>query len=248
MTALAGLLLLPATAVAGALPGKSAVALPARVHRIVLHTLGGPFYRDPAWRFRFLSPPETFALWKPRFGAHWIVASDGAIWPRHPRPGEPASRVPPAEPPDAAWSEKLAREASPVYSHVHGANEDSVGIEIAHSGRSDDPFPAEQVRSVAWLVRALLEMSRGRLDASSVVGHKDLDTRPAYEPDSCQSGCAFYSDDAGRVYRRRVDPPEALFRALAGEGLVVPRNRKEHDEELLRAEAIPQDRIPRLIR
>jgi len=247
MTALAGLLLLPATAVAGALSLGPAVALPARVHRIVLHTLGGPFYRDPAWRFRFLSPPETFALWKPRFGAHWIVAADGAIWPRHPRPGEAASRVPPAEPPDAAWAEKLAREASPVYSHVHGANEDSVGIEIAHSGKSDDPFPAAQVRSVAWLVRALLDLSHGRLDVTKIVGHKDLDGRPAYEPDSCQAGCPYYADDEGRGYRRRVDPPETLFTALAGQGLVVPRGGHD-DGQLLRAEAIPEDRIPRLIR
>jgi hypothetical protein len=252
MTALAWLLLLPATAVAGGASGTHGGALPARVQRIVLHTLGGPFYRDPAWRFRFLSPPETFSLWKPRFGAHWIVGTDGAIWPRHPRAGEAASRVPPDGPVDAAWAEELAREARPVYSHVHGANEDSVGIEVAHSGRSGDPFPAEQVRSVAWLVRALLELSQGRLDVSRVVGHKDLDTRPAYEPDSCQGGCAFYADDAGRAYRRRVDPPEALFAALARQGLVVPRVRKGHDEvqdeELLRAEAIPQDRIPRLIR
>src|SRR5262249_13866885 len=160
-TALAWLLLLPATTV----PGGTSIAhavLPARVRRIVLHTLGGPFYRDPAWRFRFLSPPETFALWKPRFRAHSIVGPDGAIWPRDPRSGEAPSRRPPDGALDAAWAKELAREASPVYSHVHVANEDTVGIEVAHSGRSDDPFPAEQVRSVAWLVRALLEMSGGR--------------------------------------------------------------------------------------
>jgi hypothetical protein len=252
MTALAWLLLLPAAAVARSPSLGPNAALPARVQRIVLHTLGGPFYRDPAWRFRFLSPPETFALWKPRFGAHWIVAPDGALWPRHPRPGEAPSRVPPVGPADARWAEKLAREAAPVYSHVHGANEDTVGIELAHSGRSDDPFPPDQIRSVVWLVRTLLDMSRGRLDVTRIVGHKDLDTRPAYEPDSCRSGCPFYADDAGRPYRRRVDPPEGLFAALAGQGLVVPRVGKGHDEvrdeELLRAEAIPSDRIPRLIR
>jgi hypothetical protein len=248
MTALAWLLLFPATAVAGGTSVAHAAALPARVHRIVLHTLGGPFYRDPTWRFRFLSPPETFALWKPRFGAHWIVATDGAIWPRHPGRGAPASRVPPTGPLDAAWAEALSREAAPVYSHAHGANDDSVGIEIAHSGRSDDPFPPDQIRSVVWLVRALLEMSRGRLDATRIVGHKDLDARPAYEPDSCAAGCPYYADDQGRPYRRRVDPPESLFAALAAQGLVVPRRGGAHDAELLRAEAIPQDRIPRLMR
>jgi hypothetical protein len=252
MTALACLLLLPAAAVARSPSLGPNAALPARVQRIVLHTLGGPFYRDPAWRFRFLSPPETFALWKPRFGAHWIVGTDGALWPRHPRPGEAASRVPPAGPPDARWAEKLAREAAPVYSHVHGANEDTVGIELAHSGRSDDPFPPDQIRSVVWLVRTLLDMSRGRLDVTRIVGHKDLDTRPAYEPDSCSAGCAYYADDEGRPYRRRVDPPEGVFTALADQGLVVPRAGKGHDEgrdqELLRAEAIPSDRIPRLMR
>jgi N-acetylmuramoyl-L-alanine amidase len=246
MTALAWLLLLPATALSHD-PDAKAV-LPARVQRIVLHTLGGPFYRDPDRRFRFFSPPETFALWKERFGAHWIVAPDGSLWPRHPRNGEPGSRVPPTTPADAAWAARLAREAAPVYAHVQGANDDSVGIELAHSGRSDDPFPAEQVRTVAWLVRALLSLSHGRLDATAVVGHKDLDKRPAYEPDSCRGSCPFFADEAGRAYRRRVDPPESLFVALAGRGLAVPREGREDDKELVRAEAIPHDRVPTLIR
>jgi hypothetical protein len=247
MSVLGWLLLLSATAVSDP-PHARPATLPARVQRIVLHTLGGPFYRDPERRFRFLSPPETFALWRPRFGAHWIVAPDGSLWPRHPRNGEPASRVPPTRPVDAAWGARLASEAAPVYAHVQGANDDSVGIELAHSGRSDDPFPAEQVRTVTWLVRALLVLSRGRLDATAIVGHKDLDTRPACEPDSCPEGCPFYADEAGRAYRRRVDPPESLFVALSGQGLAVQRAGREDDGELVRAEAIPPDRIPRLIR
>lgn len=245
MTVLVWLLLLPATAVSAA----SEATLPPRVERIVLHTLGGPFYRDPARRFRFLSPGETFALWQKHFGAHWIVGTDGSLWPRHPRPGDAPSRVPPdGSSVDAAWGERLVREAAPVYSHVQGANEDSVGIEVAHSGRRSDHFPPEQVRTVAWLVRALLALSRGRLGAASVVGHKDLDERPAYEPDSCPRDCPFYADDAGRPYRRRVDPPESLFAALASEGLLVPREGREGDRELLRAEAVPKDRVPRLVR
>ena len=32
-------------------------------------------------------------------------------------------------------------------------------------------------------------------------------------------GCRFYVDDDGRPYRRRVDPPEGLFEALAGLGI-----------------------------
>jgi hypothetical protein len=247
MTALARLLVLSATTLSAAT--TTGAVLPPRVQRVVLHTLGGPFYRDPAWRFRFLSPPETFARWKARFGAHWIVGTDGAVWPRHPRSGEPPSVAPPvASPPDAAWRERLAREAAPVYSHVQGANEDSVGIEIAHSGHSNDPFPEDQLRTVAWLVRALLALSHERLNVASVVGHKDLDPRPAYEPDSCRSGCPFYADDAGRPYRRRVDPPEGLFTALARQGLVIPREGREGDRELIRAEAVPMDRVPRLIR
>jgi hypothetical protein len=247
MTALAWLILLSATPVPEATTPKRPL-LPSRVERIVLHTLGGPFYRDPERRFRFFSPPETFALWKKRFGAHWIVAPDGSLWPRHPKAGEAASRFPPAGPLDAAWGERLAREAAPVYAHVHGANDDSVGIELAHSGRSDDPFPPEQVRSVAWLVQSLLTLSGGRLDLASVVGHKDLDKRPAYEPDTCPSGCPYYADSAGRPYRRRVDPPESLFVALAGRGLDVPRAGREEDAELRRAEAVPRDVVPRLIR
>ncbi len=244
MTALARLLILSSTALSA--PPTS---LPPRVERIVLHTLGGPFYRDPAWRFRFLSPAETFARWKKHFGAQWIVGTDGSLWPRHPRPGDAPSVKPPVGAPlDAAWAERLAREAAPVFAHVQGANEGSVGIELAHSGRSADPFPPEQVATVAWLVRALLVLSHGRLDEASVVGHKDLDRRPAYEPDSCRGGCAYYADDMGRPYRRRVDPPEGLFVALEAQGLVVPRQGRGDDQELSRAEAIPADRVPRLIR
>ena len=69
--------------VARAAPLAEAPALPARVKRIVLHTLGGPFYRDPARRWVFYSPAETFALWRrPGFGAHWIVWTDGSLWPQ----------------------------------------------------------------------------------------------------------------------------------------------------------------------
>jgi len=241
----ARLLLLPATLLSGA---PETVSLPPRVRHIVLHTLGGPFYRDPARRFRFGTPAQTFALWKPRFGAHWIVWTDGSLWPRHPRPGQPRSVRPPVDRPlDPTWRRRLAAEARPVYGHVQGANEDSLGIELSHSGRSDDPFPEAQVRTTAWLVRALLELSSGRLTEAAVVGHKDLDDRPAFEPDSCRNGCPYYADDAGRPYRRRVDPPEGLFVALARQGLVIPRPSPEGDTELQRAQAIPADRVPRLL-
>jgi hypothetical protein len=231
-----------------AAPAADAAALPARVRRIVLHTLGGPFYRDPARRWVFYSPEETFALWRrPGFGAHWIVWTDGSLWPRHPGRGEPASVQPPVQDPaDPAWRARLAREAAPVYAHVSGANAETVGIELAHSGRNDDSFPEAQVRSVAWLVRTLLEMSGGRLAAADVVGHKDLDDRPAYVDESChRDGCAFYVDDASRPFRRRVDPPEALFTALVRFGVVISRSGSEGDRELLRAEAIPARRIPK---
>lgn len=221
--------------------------LPRRVTRIVLHTLGGPFYRDPARRWRFRTPEGTLALWrKPRFGAHWIVWTDGSLWPRHPRAGEPASVRPPVEGlAGPAWRARLAGEAAPVYAHASGANADSVGIEVAHSGRSGDPFPGAQVRSLAWLVGTLLEMSGGRLAADDVVGHKDLDERPAYVSEGCERlGCLFYADDEGRPYRRRVDPPEELFTALRRAGLLIPRPGAEGDGELRRAEAVPKDRIP----
>src|SRR5947207_15308015 len=63
--------------------------LPRRVQRIVLHVLGNPSYDRPDRRWRFFTPPETQSHWKPRFGAHWIVWTDGTLWPRHPRPGQP---------------------------------------------------------------------------------------------------------------------------------------------------------------
>lgn len=224
--------------------------LPARVRRIVLHTLGGPFYRDPARRWLFYSPRETLALWrKPNFGAHWIVWTDGSVWPRHPRQGDAPSFLPAVGGGDAAARARLAREAAPVYAHVVGENFDSVGIEVAHSGRSGDAFAEPQVRSVAWLVRTLIGMSEGRLTTADVIGHKDLDDRPAYVDEGCQhDGCAFYVDDGGRPYRRRVDPPEGLFAALAGLGLDIPRDKSEGDRQIDRAERIPGERIPRVSR
>ncbi len=225
--------------------------LPARVKRIVLHTLGGPFYRDPARRWVFYPPRETMALWrKPGFGAHWIVWTDGSVWPRHPRLGDAPSFLPPVDQAaDHAWRARLAREAAPVYAHVVGESADSVGIEVAHSGRSGDGFPGAQVRSVAWLLRTLIDMSEGRLTAADVVGHKDLDYRPAYVDEGCQrEGCAFYVDDAGRPYRRRVDPPEGLFAVLAGLGIDIPRAGSEGDRQIDRGERIPKDRVPRVSR
>ena len=170
---------------------EAAVQLPRRIHEIVIHVPGGPSYSNPARRFRFFTPAETQALWKPRFGAHWIVWTDGSIWPRHPAAGEPASRRPPVDhPADDEWKRRLAAEAEPVYGHLHNGNSHTVGIEVSHSGRSGDPFPEAQVRTVAWLLRTLLDMSGGRLTTASIHGHKDLDRRPAYVEERCaQPGC-----------------------------------------------------------
>jgi N-acetylmuramoyl-L-alanine amidase-like protein len=212
--------------------------LPSRVRQIVLHVLGHPSYSAPERRFVFYAPPRTQALWKYRFGAHWIVWTDGSIWPRHVAAGQPPYFSPDASRgADDALKRRLAAEAAPVYAHVRPGNSTSVGIEIAHSGRTQDPFPPAQVASVAFLVGTLLQMSDGRLGPSAVVGHKDLDRRPAYVRTRCQrSGCPVFVDPAGQPYRRRVDPPESLFAALAGAGLAVPRPGGS-DVDLARAEA-----------
>jgi hypothetical protein len=237
----------PTALALGALVAASAGAqesLPPRVRRIVLHVLGGPMYARPELRFSFRTPSETQARWGPSFGAHWIVAADGRLWPRHPRQGEPRSR---RLPPDDAGAERLrlAREAAPAYAHVFGHNSDTVGVELSHSGRSADEFPAAQARGLAWLLLALLEMSGGRLTPSDIVGHKDLDRRPAYADDSCDhAGCPVFVDEAGRPFRRRVDPPEALFARLRQEGLDFER-RPDGDAELQRAERIPAGARPR---
>jgi len=224
---------------------EAGTALPRRVREIVIHVPGGPSYTNPARRFRFFDPRETQALWKPRFGAHWIVWTDGSLWPRHPAPGEPASRIPPVDrPADDEWKRRLAADADPVYGHLHNANSHTLGIEVAHSGRSQDPFPREQVRTLAWLLRTLLDMSGGRLSAEQVHGHKDLDRRPAYVQERCaKPGCAVYVDGEGRPFRRRVDPPEGLFAALRAEGFVV-RRPPNGDADLIRAEAIPAGARP----
>jgi hypothetical protein len=213
-------------------------ALPARVERIVLHVLGNPSYGKDEHRFVFYDPPRTLALWRrPSFGAHWIVWTDGSLWPRHVPPGAPRYWTPDtSRPADARERALLAAEARPVYSHLFRGNSSSVGIEIAHSGRSDAPFPDAQARTAAWLVATLLEMSGGRLREADVFGHKDLDQRPAYVRGRCERpGCLVFVDDAGRPFRRRVDPPEALFASLARHGLAVPRP-EGADLELARAE------------
>jgi hypothetical protein len=132
-----------------------------------------------------------------------------------------------------------------VLSHVRNANTRSLGIEVAHSGRSDAPVPPEQVRSLSWLLRALFELSGARLGPASVIGHKDLDLQPAWVPEQCPSAdCAVYVDGSGDPYRRRVDPPESLFAALAGAGLAVPRPEDAGDADLLRAEAMAAGSVP----
>ena len=226
-------------------PAEAGEALPRRVREIVIHVPGGPSYTNPARRFRFFDPKATQALWKPRFGAHWIVWTDGSLWPRHPAAGEPDSWRPPVDrPADDTWRRRLAAEADPVYGHLHNANSHSLGIEVAHSGRSGDPFPTAQVKTLAWLLRTLLDMSGGRLSTAQVHGHKDLDRRPAYVQERCaRPGCAVFVDGNGRAFRRRVDPPEGLFAALRAEGLEVPRPR-DGDADLIRAEAIPEGARP----
>jgi hypothetical protein len=216
-----------------------------RVRRIVVHVLGGPAYDRPERRFRFFDPPQTQSRWKPRFGAHWIVWTDGSLWPRHSAPGGPRWWMPgTSRPADEADRRRVASEAAPVYSHLHDGNSDSVGIELAHSGRTGDPFPAAQVRSLAWLLRSLLDLSGGRLTAADIYGHKDLDHRPAYVRSSCERpGCPYFVDSQGRALRRRVDPPESLFVALAREALVVPRP-NDGDADLRRAEMMAPGERP----
>lgn len=236
-----GALLAPTAAGARA---DAPATLPARVRRIVLHTLGNPSYDRPELRFVFFPPPRTQALWKRTFGTHWIVWTDGSIWPRRRSEGPPSWRPQSLERATPAERRRLAWEAAPVYSHLHNGNSRSLGIEVAHTGRRTDPFPEEQLQSVAWLVRTLMEMSDGRVGPRSIFGHKDLDRRPAYVRFRCaRPGCPVFVDDEGRAYRRRVDPPELLFAGLARHGVVVPRP-AGGDEELARAERLAGGRRP----
>jgi hypothetical protein len=218
---------------------------PKRVRRIVLHVLGSPTYDRPDRRFVFRDPPATHLLWKPSFGAHWIVWVDGTIWPRHVATGEPKSFSPPADGGSGQeWQQLLSRQATPVYSHVYMRNTSSIGIEVAHSGRSADSFPPAQVASLAWLLRALLAASGGRLTEASIVGHKDLDLRPAFVSPSCDGPrCMVFVDGQGRPLRWRVDPPESLFRALAAEDVAAPRP-ADGDADLLRAETLAPGATP----
>jgi hypothetical protein len=230
---------------AGEPPRDDTPRLSPRVRRIVLHVLGGPVYGDPARRWLFETPERTLARWAPRFGAHWIVWTDGTIWPRKASADAPGYIPPAAEPADSQWQRRIAREAAPVFSHLHLGNSDSVGVELAHSGRMSDSFPEAQVRSLAWLLRTLMALSADRLTPADIVGHKDCDRRPAYTRASCERpGCPVFVDTTGWPYRRRVDPPETLFAALAAAGLVVPRPDGALDGDLRRAEAVPAGTLP----
>lgn len=239
--------LVAAALLAAVVPANSQRApetLPARVRRIVLHTLGSPSYDRPELRFAFFPPAQTQALWKRGFGAHWIVWTDGSLWPRRRSAGPPFWRPESFERATAAERRRLAWEAAPAYSHLHNGNSNSLGIEVAHTGRRTDPFPEEQLAAAAWLVRTLMDMSGGRVGPRAVFGHKDLDRRPAYVRLRCaRAGCPVFVDDEGRAYRRRVDPPEVLFAGLALHGVVVPRPRGG-DDELTRAERVPAGRRP----
>ena len=94
------------------------------------------------------------------------------------------------------------------------------------------------MESLAWLLKTLIAASGGRLGEASIVGHKDLDPRPAFVSPSCiRPRCAVFVDKEGRPFRWRVDPPESLFRALADQGLAVPRP-ADGDADLRRAEAL----------
>jgi hypothetical protein len=89
--------------------------LAARIQRIVVHVLGGPSYDRPERRFRFFDPPQTQSRWKVRFGAHWIVWTDGSLWPRHSPPGRPRSWMPDTtRPADEADRRRIAAEAASV--------------------------------------------------------------------------------------------------------------------------------------
>jgi hypothetical protein len=240
------LLALLALGASGRLDAQEAgeVRLPPRVRRIVLHTLGNPAYDRPQLRFAFLAPPQTQALWKRGFGAHWIVWTDGSLWPRRVAGAGRSWRPVSFDAASPAERRRLAWEAAPVLAHLHNGNRDSVGIELAHSGRRDEPFPEAQAQAAAWLVRTLLEMSNGRLGPADVFGHKDLDRRPAYLRLRCaRSGCPVFVDDEGKAYRRRVDPPESLFATLGRYGLAIPRP-PGGDDELIRAEQVPPGAKP----
>jgi hypothetical protein len=218
-------------------PGEIAPRLAARVQRIVIHVLGGPAYDRPDRRFRYFSPPER-SRWKASFGTHWIVWTDGSLWPRHPAADAPPSWLPDTGSAATIEDRRASRRGRARLRPPGHGNSDSVGIEVAHSGRVRDPFPDAQVRSLAWLLRTLLDLSGGRLTPADVFGHKYLDRRPAYARAACQRpGCPRFVDAEGHALRRRVDPPESLFAALAREGIAVPRP-ADSDADLRRAETL----------
>ena len=204
--------------------------LPPRVDRIVLHTLGGPFYGQPDMRWVFFSPAETLRRWsRPTFGAHWIVATDGAIWPRHTAAGDARRRSALPVGSSGASGRGAARRRHRLPPRARGRSGllPRGGRQLAHGGHraralgpARRPVP-EGAGPRPGLARVVAPPDVRRPPrARDVLGHKDLDRKPAYVGDRCRgAACAAYADPEGRPYRRRVDPPEALFQALAREGL-----------------------------
>src|SRR5262245_52661116 len=106
-----GLSVLAFALILASMPGRAVASdagsrFPSRVRRIVLHVLGSPTYDSPERRFIFRDPLATHLLWRSTFGAHWIVWTDGSLWPRHVPAGEPRSFLPPPDGASgAAWQE-----------------------------------------------------------------------------------------------------------------------------------------------
>ena len=200
-------------------PRRVAATLPQRVTRVVLHTPGGPDYGKPERRFRFLSPRQTQALWSSRFGAQWILWTDGSLWPRHPRDaGQPvlASRrvagrerrgpathsgrggsgLRPRRRLQRRQRRHRGRPFRPQRRAVPGRAGARAGVAAAHHVR--DVRAAVWVRNAGrWATRISMRAPRTWTTAAT--------TNP----------CPYYVDESGEAYRRRVDPPESLFVALA---------------------------------
>jgi N-acetylmuramoyl-L-alanine amidase len=139
-------------------------------NRIVIHAISGPLCRNGA--VAYSGAPGDVWQWKRFFDAHPFLGVHYII----DRKGQVAASTP----------DNL------VANHALDHNDDTVGIELVHSGDGVELFGEEQIGALINLLKDLT--SRYKVDARNIVSHSEIDKRTFV--------CG------GRTVKGRTDPGE----------------------------------------
>lgn len=133
-------------------PNRSARAAGVPVSLVVVHATAGSFGSSLAW----LCDPRS------QVSAHYLISEDG---------GRVVQLVPESE---TAWH--AGASAWPGAASVGGSlNAASIGIELAHSNRASDPWPAGLVAAAADLIADICRRNPAVLpDRRHIVGHAEI--------------------------------------------------------------------------